>query len=587
MNNMTDHAANSITVKTPWKDYLGDVPMHLEYFDGSMFEAVENVARKYPNAVAFDFMGKSTTYRSLVREIENCAKALKTIGVREGDKVTIAMPNCPQAIYMFYAVNLVGGIANMIHPLSAEKEIEFYLNESESVTAITLDQFYHKFERIRENTKVINIIIASVKDALSKPIRAGYMLTEGRKIAKIPEDAPVITWKDFMRLSHSCFYKTYKVKRTGSDPAVILYSGGTTGTTKGIVLTNLNFNALAAQIIATNPMFRPGDRMLSAMPLFHGFGLGVCIHSMLANGGRCILIPRFTAKSYAKQIVKYKCNFIAGVPTLYEALLRLPSMDGANLSSLKGVFSGGDSLSIELKKKFDKFLYDHNATVQVREGYGTTETVTACCLTPTHMFKEGSIGLPFPDTYIKIVEPGTDREVPYGTEGEILLAGPTVMKEYMKHPEETAQTLRTHADGLTWVYTGDLGVMDEQGFIYFRGRAKRMIISSGYNVYPGQIENILDAHDAVQMSCVIGVPDAYKMQKVKAFVKLKDDAAATEETKQDILDYCARHVAKYAMPYDIEFRDDMPKTLVGKVAYRVLEEEELAKLKAAENENKE
>ena len=587
MNNMTDHAANSITVKTPWKDYLGDVPMHLEYFDGSMFEAVENVARKYPNAVAFDFMGKSTTYRSLVREIENCAKALKTIGVREGDKVTIAMPNCPQAIYMFYAVNLVGGIANMIHPLSAEKEIEFYLNESESVTAITLDQFYHKFERIRENTKVINIIIASVKDALSKPIRAGYMLTEGRKIAKIPEDAPVITWKDFMRLSHSCFYKTYKVKRTGSDPAVILYSGGTTGTTKGIVLTNLNFNALAAQIIATNPMFRPGDRMLSAMPLFHGFGLGVCIHSMLANGGRCILIPRFTAKSYAKQIVKYKCNFIAGVPTLYEALLRLPSMDGANLSSLKGVFSGGDSLSIELKKKFDKFLYDHNATVQVREGYGTTETVTACCLTPTHMFKEGSIGLPFPDTYIKIVEPGTDREVPYGTEGEILLAGPTVMKEYMKHPEETAQTLRTHADGLTWVYTGDLGVMDEQGFIYFRGRAKRMIISSGYNVYPGQIENVLDAHDAVQMSCVIGVPDAYKMQKVTVFVKLKDGAAATEETKQDILDYCARHVAKYAMPYDIEFRDEMPKTLVGKVAYRVLEEEELAKLKAAENENKE
>ena len=587
MNNMTDHAANSITAKTPWKDYLGDVPMHLEYFDGSMFEAVENVARKYPNVVAFDFMGKSTTYRSLVREIENCAKALKTIGVREGDKVTIAMPNCPQAIYMFYAVNLVGGIANMIHPLSAEKEIEFYLNESESVTAITLDQFYHEFERIRENTKVINIIIASVKDALSKPIRAGYMLTEGRKIAKIPEDAPVITWKDFMRLSHSCFYKTYKVKRTGSDPAVILYSGGTTGTTKGIVLTNLNFNALAAQIIATNPMFRPGDRMLSAMPLFHGFGLGVCIHSMLANGGRCILIPRFTAKSYAKQIVKYKCNFIAGVPTLYEALLRLPSMDGANLSSLKGVFSGGDSLSIELKKKFDKFLYDHNATVQVREGYGTTETVTACCLTPTHMFKEGSIGLPFPDTYIKIVEPGTDREVPYGTEGEILLAGPTVMKEYMKHPEETAQTLRTHADGLTWVYTGDLGVMDEQGFIYFRGRAKRMIISSGYNVYPGQIENVLDAHDAVQMSCVIGVPDAYKMQKVKAFVKLKDGAAATEETKQDILDYCARHVAKYAMPYDIEFRDDMPKTLVGKVAYRVLEEEELAKLKAAENENKE
>ncbi len=573
---------SEITARTPWKDYVGEVPMHLDYFDGSMFEAVAKIADQYPNNIAFDFMGKSTTYREMVKEIERCAKALKTIGVREGDKVTIAMPNCPQAIYMFYAVNLVGGIANMIHPLSAEKEIEFYLNESESVTAITLDQFYHKFEHIRQNTKVVNIIIASVKDALSRPIRAGYMLTEGRKIKKIPVDAPVIRWRDFLKLSNACFYN-YKVERHGSDPAVILYSGGTTGTTKGIVLTNRNFNALGQQVIAANPMFRPGDRMLAAMPLFHGFGLGVCIHTMLSQGGRCILIPRFTAKSYAKQIVKYRCNFIAGVPTLYEALLRLPSMEGADLSCLKGVFSGGDSLSVELKKKFDKFLYDHHATIQVREGYGTTETVTACCLTPPHMFKEGSIGLPFPDTYIKIVEPGTDRELPYGEEGEILLAGPTVMKEYMNHPEETAQTLRRHADGLTWVYTGDLGTMDDQGFIYFKGRAKRMIISSGYNVYPGQIENILDAHDYVQMSCVIGVPDSYKMQKVKAFVKLSPDVEPNAKTKAELMDYCRKNIAKYAMPYDIEFRDDMPKTLVGKVAYRVLEEEELARIKAEED----
>ena len=574
---------NTITAKTPWAGHLGGLPLHLDYFEGSMFDAVKKIADQYPDNVAFDFMGSPTTYRRLIQQVEQCAKALKTIGVREGDKVTIAMPNCPQAIFMFYAVNLVGGIANMIHPLSAEKEIEFYLNESESVTAITLDQFYDKFENVRQNTKVVNIIIASVKDELSKPIKAGYMLTEGRKIKKIPDDAPVIRWKDFMRLSRACFYN-YAVPRKGDDPAVILYSGGTTGTTKGIVLTNRNFNALGQQVIATNPMFRAGDKMLAAMPLFHGFGLGVCIHTMLSQGGRCILIPRFTAQSYAKQITKYKCNFIAGVPTLYEALLRLPSMEGADLSCLKGVFSGGDSLSIELKKKFDKFLYDHKAVIQVREGYGTTETVTACCLTPPHMSKEGSIGLPFPDTYIKIVKPGTDEELPYGEEGEILLAGPTVMKEYMNHPEETAQTLRTHADGLTWVYTGDLGTMDKEGFIYFRARAKRMIISSGYNVYPSQLENILDAHEFVQMSCVIGVPDPYKMQKVKAFVKLTPDVPANEETKKELMDYCRKHIAKYAMPYDIEFREDMPKTLVGKVAYRVLEEEELARIKAREEE---
>ena len=569
-----------ITAKRPWLGSLGEVPATLDYFQGSMVETLENVAKEHPNSIAFDFMGKSTSYKDMVANIEKCARSLRTIGVRENDRVTIAMPNCPQAIYVFYAVNMIGAVANMVHPLSSEKELEFYINESESVTVVTLDQFYHKFEAIRENTCVVNIVIARIRDALSRPLRVGYMLTEGRKIKKIPADAPVILWDEFMRLGKACFWK-YRVKRGAHDPAAILYSGGTTGTTKGILLTNLNFNALGQQVIATNPMFRPGDKMLAAMPLFHGFGLGVCIHTMLSHGGRCVLVPRFTAESYSRLITKYRCNFIAGVPTLYEALLRLPNMDNADLSSLKGVFSGGDSLSVELKKKFDRFLYDHKAVIQVREGYGTTETVTACCLTPVNKAKEGSIGIPFPDTYIKIVKPGTDEELPYGEEGEILLAGPTVMKEYIKHPEETAQTLRRHADGLPWVYTGDLGVMDDEGFIYFRGRSKRMIISSGYNIYPAQLENIFDAHELVQMSCVIGVPDAYRMHRPKVFVTLKPGVPATEETRKAIMDYAARHIAKYAMPKELEFRDSLPRTLVGKVAYRQLEEEEEAKRKAA------
>ena len=577
----TLECAAPIAPKTPWEPFMGDVPMHLEYFDGSMYDAVADIAARYPDHIAFDFMGKHTTYKDFIAGVDECAMALKTIGVRENDRVTIAMPNCPQALYMLYAVNLVGAVANMIHPLSAEKEIEFYLNESASVTAITLDQFYHKFENIRHNTKVVNIIIASVKDELTPTIRCGYMLTEGRKIKKIPDDAPVIMWKDFLRMKRHCFFN-YRVKRGSEDPAVILYSGGTTGTTKGIVLTNRNFNALGKQVVAANPMFRPGDRMLAAMPIFHGFGLGVCVHTMLSQGGRCILIPRFTPKTYAKDMVKYRCNFIAGVPTLYEALLRLDNLDKADLSCLKGVFSGGDSLSIELKKKLDKWLYDHKSVIQIREGYGTTETVTACCLTPTRMFKEGSIGIPFPDTYIKIVTPGTDEELPYGEEGEILLAGPTVMREYMNHPDETASTLRKHADGQTWVYTGDLGYMDADGFIYFRGRAKRMIVTSGYNVYPAQLENILDAHEKVQMSCVIGVPDPYKIEKVKAFVKLAAGVQPGAEVKNELIEYCRKHIAKYAMPYDIEFREDLPKTLVGKVAYRVLMEEEKAKQKKQE-----
>ena len=562
-------------VKTPWENSMGDVPMHIEYFEGTMFDAVEKTAHAYPKYVAFDFMGKSTTYEAFISNIRTCANALLALGIGENDRVTIAMPNCPQALTMFYAINLVGAQANMIHPLSAEKEIEFYLQDSQSVAAITLDQFYDKFANIRQNTGIKHLIIASIKDALSIPMKAGYMLTQGRKIPKLPKNAPVILWNDFMKsgnASHGPF-----PKRKPGEPAVILYSGGTTGTTKGIVLTNKNFNALGQQVIAANSIFCPGDKMLAAMPIFHGFGLGVCIHTMLSHGGRCILVPRFTPKTYAKDLVKNRCNFIAGVPTLYEALLRLPDMSGKDLSCLKGVFSGGDSLSVELKKKLDSFLKAHNASISVREGYGTTETVTACCLTPSHKYKEGSIGIPFPDTYIKIVKPGTEEELPYGQEGEILLSGPTVMSGYMNHPEETAQTLRTHEDGLTWVHTGDLGKMDEEGFVYFKGRAKRMIVSSGYNIYPAQLENILDAHPMVQMSCVIGVPDPYKIQKVKAFVKLAPDIKPDDETRETLFAYCRKHIAKYAMPYDIAFKEDMPKTLVGKVAYRVLEEEELNK----------
>ena len=542
-----------------------------------MYDKVAEIAENYPDYIAYDFMGGKVKYKDFIKKVDDCARALAAIGVKEDERVTICMPNAPQAVIMFYAINKIGAIANMVHPLSSEKEIEFYLKESASVVCITLDQFYGKFERIRGNVPLRSLIITSIKDVLSPVKRKGYYLAQGRKIKKVPANAEIVWWEKFLR-DGSHYHGPYHVERKAGDPAVILYSGGTTGTTKGILLSNLNFNALSQQIIATNPMFKPGDKMLAVMPIFHGFGLGVCIHSMLASGGRCLLIPRFNPKSYAKLIKKHRPNFIAGVPSLYEALLRLNTLDRVDLSCLKGVFSGGDSLSVELKKRFDAFLKDHNATIPVREGYGTTECVTASCLTPSHWAKEGSIGLPFPDTFYKIVKPGTEEEVPYGEEGEICLAGPTVMMEYINNPEETANTLRRHADGLTWVHTGDLGMMDEDGFIYFRQRIKRMIVTNGYNVYPSQIENVLDAHPYVHMSCVIGIPDPLKMQKVMAFVVLKPGVKVSEEqARNEILEHCRKYIAKYAMPADIEFREDLPKTLVGKVAYRVLEEEEMKK----------
>ena len=565
------------TARMPWAHSCGDVPLNLNYSGRSLSGEVFATAEKYPDYIAYEFMGATTSYKDAAKAIQRCARALVRLGIKEGDKVTICLPNCPQAVTMFYAVNMVGAIANMIHPLSSEHEIAFYLNDSQSVAAITLDRFYGKFESIRKDSPSLKyLIITSIADALTPIMKVGYSLTQGRQVKKIPKDTDIVRWSAFMKLGDDENIEL-PTEKHAEDPAVVLYSGGTTGVTKGILLSNLNFNALGAQIVATNPMFAPGDKMLAIMPMFHGFGLGVSIHSMLVNGGECILVPQFTPKTYAQLLSRYKPNFIAGVPTLFEALLRIDGLEKLDLSCLKGVFSGGDSLSAELKKRFDAFLKAHKATIEVREGYGTTECVTASCLTPYHMSRAGSIGIPFPATFYKIVKVGTTEEVPYGTEGEICLSGPTMMLEYVNQPEETANTLRIHGDGITWVHTGDLGIMDEDGFIYFRQRIKRMIITSGYNVYPSQIENILDAHEHIHLSCVIGVRDPYKMQKVKAFVVLKPGYEPSEEMKAEILEYCKKNIAKYAMPYDIEFRDELPKTLVGKVAYRVLEEEEIAK----------
>ena len=561
------------TVKTPWYSSYGDVKPKLEYTTLSMCNEFAKVAKENPTLIAYEFMGKSTTYANAIKDVEKCARSLKEIGVKKGDKVTVCLPNCPQAISMFYAINMIGAIGNMIHPLSGEAEIAFYLNDSKSVCAITLDQFYSKFESIRDSVNLKHLIISSVKDALSPIMKVGYALTEGKKVPKIPQNADIIYYNDFLKKGVN--YKG-EIKETvlANDPAVVLYSGGTTGVNKGILLTNLNFNALGAQLAEMSGCFEKGRVMLAAMPIFHGFGLGVSIHAMLINGAKCLLVPRFTPTSYAKIIKKRKPNFISGVPTLYEALLRSPILDGVDLSSLVGVFSGGDTLSIDLKRRMDKFLADHNAKVRVREGYGTTECVTASCLTPIEKEKEGSIGIPLPDMYYKIVKHNTEEELPYGEEGEICIAGPTVMVEYINHKEETEETRRTHSDGMTWIHTGDLGYMDQEGFIYFRQRIKRMIVTSGYNVYPSNIENVLDSHKDVNMSCVIGVADSYKMKKIKAFVMLNEGVKATDDVKKELLAHCKTNVAKYAMPYDIEFREQLPKTLVGKVAYRVLEEEE-------------
>lgn len=579
------------TPKAPWLKYFGDMPAHLDYPKGSMYEAVREsaITKKKMNSVAYEFQGKKTNYKHFLNKIEVLGKAYKSIGIDEGDMVTVCMPNTPQGVDTFYALNRIGAVPAMIHPLSAVGEIAFYINSTHSKAVLVVDLFYEKvLEALKQVKHTVKVVVAHIKDELPFPLNMLYPLTVKKKPAPLPKDNKnVIDWSDF--ISGGKKVKLSDKFPKAEDTAVILFSGGTTGTSKGIQLTNLNMNALAAQVAANAGFTMEGLRMFSVMPLFHGFGLGVGIHTALMASGTCIIIPQFTIKTYARDVKKYKPNVIVGVPTLYEALLRSEGFD-FDLSFLRGMFCGGDSLSVELKKKVDKFLKDHNATIQVREGYGTTECVTASCLTPYDTYREGSIGIPLSDTYYSIVNPNNDTELPYGEEGEICICGPTVMKGYLNNAEETASTLRRHEDGNLWLHTGDLGYMDEDGFVYYKQRMKRLIIVSGINVYPSQVENAIDAHPDVLLSCAVGIPDPYKMHVVKAFVVLRQGVEPSDKIKEEIIENCKKNVSRYGVPREIEFRTELPKTLVGKVAYRVLEEEEAAKYeekkKAETEENK-
>jgi len=561
-----------MTIEAPWLDSYGEVPHKLEYPDSSMAALVCEAATAYPEADAYDFFGCKVSYKDFYTEICKCAGGLLATRIMRSDRVTICMPNTPQAVIMLYALNLIGAVANMVHPLSASEELVRYITDSNSVAVLTLDQFSGKLMELLPRTTAKTLILTGIDDCLSGIKKPLYKLTQGRKINRMPSAGAVLRYTDLLKKGEA-YTAPLDAGTRGDDVAAILYSGGTSGKTKGILLTNLNFNALAMQTKAAGNCVEPHRKMLAIMPIFHGFGLGVCIHTAFISGITAILVPQFSIKSYAQLLNKYKPHYIAGVPTLFEALLRLDNIDKLDMSQLMGVFSGGDSLSTELKRKVDSFLRTHGASVQVREGYGLTECVTASCLTPRDFHKEGSIGIPYPDTYYKIVSRGSTEALPYGEEGEITLSGPTVMKGYDGNEEETAQTLRLHPDGRIWLHTGDLGMMDADGFVYFKQRIKRMIISSGYSVYPSQLENILEAHESVLISCVIGIPDDYKMQRIRAYIVLRSGLEPTDEIKASILEHCRRNIAKYAMPSEFEYRDELPRTLIGKVAYIELEKE--------------
>ena len=554
----------------PWLRRYGAVPRSLEYPETTLHGALALAAARTPGAVALDFMGREIAYRDLMQRIERCAAAFARLGLRKGERILVSMPTTPQAVIAFYAANRLGAAAAMVHPLSTPVEIAQYARASRARIALTLDAFYDTFAGI---AAIDRIVLARIPDFLGPLAKAGFWLAKGRHIKAVPPDPRVRWWRDLMAEAPS----TLPAETAGPDDlAAILFSGGTTSSPKAVALSNRNFIAEGIQA-STWVGLSGGHSLLAIMPLFHGFGLGVCVNATLMGGGTSILVPTFTARTVATLIRRKRPNFLVGVPTLFDALSRDPALAGIDLSCLKAAFCGADTLPRPVKERFEALVAARGGNVKLLEGYGLTEAVSGIMAMPLDEYREGSIGVPFPDILAAICEPDTTRHLPPGAEGEICICGAPVMSGYLDDPQASALALRRHDDGRTWLHTGDLGRMDAEGFFYFTCRLKRMIKSSGFNVYPAQVEAVLYGHEAVKDACVVGIPDPQQVERVKAFVVPKPGVDASPTLADELIAHCRGRLIKWSCPREVEFRESLPTTRLGKIDYRALAESENAR----------
>ncbi len=570
-----------MAIDKPWTKYYGSVPITIDYPRTTLYDRLVQTVDQYPDQTAWEFLGTSYTYKKFLNDIDTLAKALyHKVGVRKGDVITISMPTSPQGIIPIYAVNKIGAISSLIHPLSPPAKIKTYLTISKSKFALTLDAFYNNLAEILNETAVEKVIIAKIPDYLSPIKKFGFKLTKGRKIPKLNLNSETYLYSDLL---NNNFPEIQREKSDTNDCAVIMYSGGTTGEPKGIMLSNRNLIAEGMQA-ATWGNMKPLDKILAILPIFHGFGLGVCVNSAFMSGATSILVPTFTPETVADLVSKYQPQFLIGVPTLFESLSNNQKFQKANLSCLKTCFSGADTLPRSVKEKFENVVAKKGGNIKLLEGYGLTEAVTAIMAMPTAEYRENSIGVPFPDIIAKVVKIGTINEVGNNEEGELCISGPPVMLGYLNNLEETKKVLKRHDDGITWLHTGDICYKDSDNFFYFKSRLKQMIKISGYNVYPKNVEEALRKHPDVNKACVIGLPDDKKGSKLKAYIVLEPTVNNVIKKVEEIKSFVKDSLLKWEIPQEIEFRDSLPLTLLGKVDYKELERSEL--INCAENEIK-
>lgn len=554
----------------PWfQHYPEGIPHSLEYEDVSLPETLRQTAEKYPDRVAIHFMGYEMTFRQLYESVLKLANYLRKLGIEKGDRVAIMLPNTPQAVISFYGVLFAGGIVVETNPMYTERELAYQMKDSGAKAIIGLDILYPRIMKVEGETELKNIIITAIKDYLPFPKNLIYPFIQKRQYGfsvKVEHKGNQHLFTEIMKRSEPDELELSV--DVNNDIACLQYTGGTTGFPKGVMLTHKNLVANAKMCDVWLMRGNAGDDVvLGALPFFHVYGLTTVMILSVMNGAKMVLIPKPEPETLLKAIESQKVTLFPGAPTMYIGLLNHPDLDKYDLSSIEFCISGSAPLPKEVQDKFEK------ATGGIIvEGYGLTESSPVTHANPLDKEKRviGSIGLPWPDTDARVVSLETDEPLPPGEIGEIVVKGPQVMRGYWMRPEETEMTLR---DG--WLYTGDIGYMDENGYFFIVDRKKDMIIASGFNIYPREVEEVLYEHPAIKEVAVAGVPDPYRGETVKAFVVLKEGTSVTEK---ELDKFCREKLAAYKVPRLYEFRDELPKTTVGKILRRQLVEEEKKKL---------
>jgi long-chain acyl-CoA synthetase len=507
------------------------------------------------------------TFSQLDDMVKRFASALVSLGVKPGDKVSMLLPNLVQTAAAFYGAMRAGAVVVMNNPLYTDRELEHQFNDSGSTYLVSLDLLVPRMIKLREKTGITKIISVHIRDFLPFPLKQLFPFVKKDMHKKTPVAPDVYEFMDLIK-NHGPIGESRELG--WEDTAVLLYTGGTTGVSKGVELTHSNMSSNCQQCQVWFPGFVEGGEVaVGALPLFHSFGMTTAMNMSMVKGWAVILIPKPEPKTILDAIDKYKATYIPAVPTLYNGMINHPDIKKYSLKSLRACFSGGAPLPMETIRQFEDIT-----GAQICEGYGLTES---CPVTHINPFggktKVGSIGIPLPNTETKLVDVDDyEKEITEpGQPGEVCLKGPQIMKGYINRPEETAQTLK---DG--WLLTGDIGVFDEEGYFSIVDRKKDMIISGGFNVYPRDVDEVLFEHPKIKEACVIGVPDEHSGERIKAFVVLKEGEQATAE---DIIEYCRTKLTRYKIPKYVEFTDDLPKSAVGKILRKELRALELAKKK--------